>query len=631
MNYLSVINLSKSFGEKILFQNLSFGLDKGDKVALIANNGAGKTSLLKILATSDTQDKGEVIKRQAIRLGFLEQEPSLDDSITIKVLVENTNNQAVAAIKEYHKALKEQSVIHSEETQKAFEKASLTMDHLDAWDYERRMKELLTKFLITNLDQKIGSLSGGQKKRLALALALLEKPDLLLLDEPTNHLDIEMVEWLEQYLIQTPVTLLMVTHDRYFLDRICNKIIELEGGKLYTYKGNFSYYLEKKSLREEASKAETDKARQLMKKELEWLRRMPKARTTKSKARIEAFNDISEKAASKKIVRDINFQIKMSRIGGKILEFQKVSKHYNDIKILDTFSYSFNKGERIGIIGKNGVGKTSFLNVLAGLENPDSGNVITGETIVFGYYTQEGLKLKEDKKVIDVIKDIAEVIVMGNGSSLSASQFLFQFMFTAEMQHTLVSKLSGGEKRRLNLLTVLVKNPNFLILDEPTNDLDIFTLNKLEEFLSDFGGCLILVSHDRYLLDKLTDHLFIFDGDGMVMNFYGSYTGYRFAKDEEEKQQMKFKSADKKNQRKFDQPAKPAKKSKLTFKEKIEFEQLEKEITELENEKMTIEESISSGFNSYDDLERLSKRIALLINEIENKTLRWIDLADYSG
>jgi ATP-binding cassette subfamily F protein uup len=630
MNYLSVNNISKSFGEKILFKELSFGLNKGEKVALIANNGAGKTSLLRILAVPGTQDSGDVIRRQGLKLGFLEQEPLFDESRTIKMLFESEKNQAISAIKAYNKALSDQLVNHSEETQKAFEKASEAMEHSDAWDYERKMTELLTKFNITNLDQKIFSLSGGQKKRLALALALLDKPDLLLLDEPTNHLDIEMVEWLEQYLIQSPVTLLMVTHDRYFLDRICTKIIELEAGKLYTYKGNFSFYLEKKSLREEVSQAENDKARQLMKKELEWIRRMPKARTTKSKARIEAFKDISEKAVPKTKARDLNFHIKMSRMGGKILEFQKVSKHYDDIKILDEFSYSFIKGERIGIIGKNGVGKTSFLNVLAGKENADSGKVITGETIIFGYYTQDGIQVKEDKKVIDVIKDIAEVIVMGNGSSLTASQFLFQFMFTADMQYTMVSKLSGGEKRRLNLLTVLVKNPNFLILDEPTNDLDIFTLNKLEEFLSEFSGCLILVSHDRYLLDKLTDHLFIFEGNGVVENFYGSYTDYRDIKDESEKQQIKTKSDQKKIAVNAGQPAKPNKKNKLTYKERIEFQQLEKEITEKENEKKTIEEALSSGFNSYDEMERMSRRIAILIDEIEQKTLRWIDLAGSS-
>jgi len=428
MNYLSVYNLSKSFGEKILFHDISFGLNKGDKVGLIANNGAGKTSLLRILAIPGFQDTGSVIRRQGLTLGFLEQEPSFDESHTIRTLFESEKNKAVSAIKAYSKALKEQSVNHSGETQKAFEKAIEAMDHSDAWDYERKMTELLTKFNITNIEQKISSLSGGQKKRLALALTLFDKPDLLLLDEPTNHLDIEMVEWLEQYLIQSPVTLLMVTHDRYFLDRICTRIIELDGGKLYTYNGNFSFYLEKKSLREEVSKAESDKARQLMKKELEWIRRMPKARTTKSKARIDAFKDIREKAAPTTKVRDINFRIKMSRMGGKILEFQKVSKRYDDIKILDEFSYSFIKGERIGIIGKNGAGKTSFLNVLAGKERADSGKVLTGETIIFGYYTQDGIQVKEDKKVIDVIKDIAEVIVMGNGSSLTASQFLFQFM-----------------------------------------------------------------------------------------------------------------------------------------------------------------------------------------------------------
>jgi ATP-binding cassette subfamily F protein uup len=630
MNYLSVENLSKTYGEKKLFINLNFGLNKGEKVALIARNGTGKSSLLKILSGKEFADGGEVVLRKDIKVGFLEQDPDFDHAISINKLLESSHYEIFSVIREYHKALTAQSENYSTETHNLFELASGRMDQHNAWDYERRMTELLTRFSITELNQTIGSLSGGQKKRLALALVLLDNPDLLLLDEPTNHLDIDMIEWLEKYLSQSSVTLLMVTHDRYFLDSVCNRIIEMDWGKLHHYKGNYAYFLEKKSEREETRKIETEKARQLMKKELEWLRRMPKARTTKSKARIDSFFEIREKAAGNRPVKDINLETMVPRVGGKILELEKVSKGYGNITILNGFDYIFKKGERIGIIGKNGTGKTSFLNVITGKEKADSGSVIKGGTIVFGYYTQEGLKVDEEKKVIDVVKDIAEVVVTGNGSTLSASQFLHHFLFSAEMQYTPVIKLSGGERRRLHLLIVLMKNPNFLILDEPTNDLDISTLNKLEEYLLAFKGCLILVSHDRYFLDKLVDHLFVFDGDGKIQDFYGTYTDYRIYIENQQKLQNKSTSLDKKAGKKEVINLKTKEKTKLTYKEKLEFQTIEREIVNLENEKKTLEKTIGGGENDYQELEKITTRIAYLIEQIDQKTLRWMELASFA-
>jgi len=631
MNYLSAENISKSFTDKVLFSNLSFGLNKGDKVAMIAGNGAGKTSLLRILAGKDAPDNGKLILRNGIKVGFLEQDPDFNQSLSITKYIENSHSEVFTIIRDYKKALEIQSENYTEETHGIFETASTKMDQYHAWDYERRIIELLTRFNITDLEQSIDTLSGGQKKRLALAIVLLDNPDVLLLDEPTNHLDIEMIEWLEKHLSQSNITLLVVTHDRYFLDQVCNRIIELDYGKLYSYSGNYSYFLEKKAEREEIEKSEVDKARQLMKKELEWLRRMPKARTTKSKARIDSFYEISEKAAGNKIKQNINLEIKMTRVGGKILELEKVSKSYDNLKILHHFDYIFKKGERVGIIGKNGAGKTSFLNVLTGKEKSDSGKVIKGETTVFGFYTQEGLKVDENKKVIDVVKDIAEVIITGNGSTLTASQFLHHFLFPAELQHTLVSKLSGGEKRRLLLLTVLIKNPNFLIMDEPTNDLDIPTLNKLEEFLSDFGGCLILVSHDRYFLDKLIDHLFIFKGEGVIHDYYGTYSDYKLSNERLLKTQSKSNATRRKAGKENPDLSVPKEKTKLTYKENLELANLEKEINELEKEKNNLEKAITSGDKNYEELETISKRIANMIKEIDEKTTRWLELASFTN
>lgn len=626
MNYLSVDNLSKSYGEKVLFQDLSFGLKKGDKVALIANNGTGKSSLLKILSGKDVADSGTTNLRKGIKVGYLAQEPLLPEKLSIEKMLQGAVSGTLEIIRKYEKALANQTENYNTTTHKAFEEASSLMDQHNAWDHEHRMKQILSLFNITDLEQKIHSLSGGQKKRLALALVLIENPDLLILDEPTNHLDIDMIEWLEKYLIRSNITLLMVTHDRYFLDRICNNILELSDGKLFRHNGNYEYFLEKKAEREELEKTELHKARQLMKKELQWMRRMPQARATKSKARIDAFYKTKEKAGRKISDKQLQLDVKMSRVGGKILELDKVSKSYGNIRIAEEFEYIFKKGEKIGIIGKNGVGKTSFLNLLTGFEDVDSGMVIKGETIKFGYYKQEGIAVKEDKRVIDVVKEIAEVIEMADGSRLTASQFLQHFMFTPEMQFAYVSNLSGGEKRRLYLLTILIKNPNFLILDEPTNDLDLLVLNKLEEFLMGFKGCLILVSHDRYFLDKLSDHLFIFEGEGKIRDYYGLYSEYRQEEDELERKQSKEKTEEKRAALSREKEEKKKVKTKLSFKEKLEYENLEKEIGELENEKSELESRIDSGEMNYEQLGQVSSRIAELMNLIDEKTLRWMEL-----
>ncbi|PLW94471.1 MAG: ABC transporter, partial [Marinilabiliales bacterium] len=500
MNYLSAENLSKTYGDKALFEGLSFGLHKGEKTALIANNGTGKSTLLKILAGKETPDTGQVTLRDGIKTAFLEQDPHFEPGFTIDELIASSHSSVSKVIKKYNNAILAESELHSAETQKNLEKATTEMDHVQAWDYDRRLKQLLSLFRISNTSAQIDVLSGGEKKRLSLALVLLDEPELLILDEPTNHLDVDMIEWLEAYLSRSNLTLFMVTHDRYFLDRVCNHILEMSYGQLYYHNGNYEYFLQKKAERDDIQQVETDKARQLMKKELEWLRRQPKARTHKSKSRIQAFDDIKEKATGLRKEQELDLQLNVTRIGGKILEIEHLKKRYGNIKIVEDFNYMFKKGERIGIIGKNGSGKTSFLNLITDNEKPDSGRVETGQTVIFGYYRQAGITLADDKKVIDVVKEIAEVVQMGDGNTISASRFLELFMFPPEVQYKQVGLLSGGEKRRLNLLTVLIKNPNFLILDEPTNDLDLLVLNRLEEFLLNYSGCLILVSHDRYFL-----------------------------------------------------------------------------------------------------------------------------------
>ena len=627
MNYLSVDNLGKNYGEKVLFEGLTFGLSQGDKMALIANNGTGKSSLLKIISEDEVPDCGSITLRNGIKTGYLSQEPNFEDSLSIQAIISSSNTQLTQYIREYEEAVQAQSDDFSPTNQKRFEEATANMDETNAWDYERKMQQILSKFNITDLEQKVGDLSGGQKKRLSLAMLLLDDPELLLLDEPTNHLDVEMIEWLEKYLQQQKITLLMVTHDRYFLDRVCNHILEMEGGHLYHHKGNYAYFLEKREEREAAFDTEISKAGKLLKQELEWMRRSPKARTTKSKARITNFDKIKDKANSKKVKQELKLEIKMSRVGGKILELKKVYKSYGDLKILEGFDYTFKKGERIGIIGRNGVGKSTFLNILTENETPDSGKVNVGETIVYGYFNQKGIQLKEDKRVIEVLKDIAEVIVMANGSKVTASQLLTHFMFPPAMQFTHISKLSGGERRRLYLLTVLMKNPNFLILDEPTNDLDLLTLNKLEEFLLQFGGCLIIVSHDRYFMDKLTDHLFVFQGDGIIKDEYCSYSELREKQILEEKES---KNAYKQKAVKVVEEAPKKEKKKFSFKEKFEYDSLEKEIETLEAEKKQLETDLLVEGISFQQINELSEKLGIAMNSIDEKSIRWMELDEMS-
>ena len=627
MNYLSVDNISKAYGEKTLFTDVSFGLNKGDKVALIANNGAGKSTLLRIMAGEEIGDTGTVTTRSGIKISMLHQEPIFEKGQTVNEIIKNTDSGLIEIIRDYESAIQRHSAISSKESQQTLELATSQMDIHKAWDYERRLKQLLEKFNINELDRQVETLSGGQIKRLSIALTLLNDPDILLLDEPTNHLDIEMIEWLEKQLQNSSITLLMVTHDRYFLDRICNSIIEINSGNIYRHKGNYSYFLEKKFEREDAGRIEVDKARKLMKKELEWMRRMPKARTTKSKARIDNFANIKDKATSTKPESELKLGVHMSRVGNKILEMENVTKCYDDIVIVKGFDYVFKKGERIGLVGKNGVGKTSFLNLIMKLEKPDSGSIVSGETINFGYYKQEGINIKETQTVLEVVKDIAEIIPTGKGGTLTASQFLNQFMFPPKVQNDYVSKLSGGERRRLYLLTVLVKNPNFLILDEPTNDLDLITLNKFEEFLGDFKGCLILVSHDRYFLDKLVDHLFVFEGDGKIVDYHSNYTEYRIRSDKKEKKSKSELSAKKRSKKGTIKPT--SEKTKLSYKEKKEYESLTSEIEELEQEKKAIETEINSGESNYEELAKLSLRIGEVLELIDQKTLRWMELDEY--
>ena len=617
MNYLSVENISKSYGERILFEQLFFGLSKGDKMALIANNGSGKSTMLKIIAGKDVSESGKITVRNGIRIGYLEQDPLFNEEFTINEFLDNSNSDIMQIIKAYDKALELQSNDYNDVTSKNFQEASLLMDKANAWNFNNDLKQILSRFKIHDLDQNLKDLSGGQRKRLSLAILIMDAPELLLLDEPTNHLDIEMIEWLEKYLNNQNITLLMITHDRYFLDRVCNHILELEDGKLYHHKGNYTYFLQKRAEREANFNTELSKAGRLMKKELEWIRKTPQARTTKSKARVDNFENIKQKANSKKVKQELKLEVKMSRVGGKILELKKVYKSYGELTILSGFDYVFKNGERIGIIGDNGVGKSTFLNIITQKEKADSGKINIGETIVYGYFNQKGIELKEDKRVIEVLKDIADVIIMANGSKISASQLLEHFMFDGHMQYTYVSKLSGGEKRRLYLLTVLMKNPNFLILDEPTNDLDLLTLNKLEEFLLDFKGCLILVSHDRYFMDKLTDHLFVFRGNGLIEDHYCNYSELRVKQNKEVKNKRKvLKNENQKNLQ------------KITYAEKKEYKNLERQISKLEDEKNVIETSFKDSTMDYEMMMKKNKELDELNKRIDDKMLRWMELEE---
>lgn len=631
INYFSAENLSKSFGEQVLFEGLTFGLARGDKTALIARNGTGKTTLLRILSGKMEPDSGEFTFRGGIKTAFLEQSPELDGSKTVDELILTTNTPVLELIQRYERALDLHAEHQSAETAKTLEEASNEMDQVDAWDYERRLKQLLDLFRITDTSQVVSKLSGGEKKRLALALVLLDEPDLLVLDEPTNHLDIDMIEWLERYLSQSNLTLLMVTHDRYFLDRVCNRIIEMSQGKMFHYQGNYELFLQKRIEREELRKVESEKATQLMKKELEWLRRSPKARTGKSKARIDAFDGIEEKAKRVSEHGELKLQVKSPRLGGKILDLEKISKAYGPAKIIREFTYKFSKAERLGVIGKNGTGKTTFLDVISEMEPQDSGTIDRGETVVMGYYRQLGQTWKQGQRVIDAVKEFAEVVKMADGKTISASQFLEHFLFSPESQYKMISKLSGGELRRLHLLTVLIKNPNFLILDEPTNDLDLFALNKMEEFLLSFKGCLIIVSHDRYFLDKLTDHLFIFEGDGNIKDHYGTYSAY--SREQELKEKKLKKNLEKPSVKQGNTSGKNTgvkAKTKLSYKEQQEYNRLEPEIEELEQEKASLEAELGAGKLDYESLEKKSKRVSEVIDLIEAKLQRWMELGQYA-
>ena len=617
MNYLSVQDLGKSYGVQTLFKGLNFGVDQGQKVALVARNGTGKTTILRALAGLEPPDTGEIVYRKGIQVAFLKQESDFGDAKTVFEAIYESENPILLAIRAYEAAL-----LNPDDTN-IFQKAFDQMDRMEAWDYEVKVKTILSKLKLDDLQQEVSILSGGQRKRLSLAKILIDQPDFLILDEPTNHLDLEMIEWLQEYLSKEQITLFIVTHDRYFLDAICNEILELEEGDLYRYKGNYTYYLEKKEERQAILQTNIDKAKNLYSKELEWMRRQPKARGTKSKARIESFYDI-EKSAKKKIKNDkIQLEVQMTRLGSKILELHKVSKAYGDLKILDQFTYTFKKRDRVGIVGKNGVGKTTVLNMLTGTESIDAGKIVVGDTVEIGYYTQKGMKMDEGKRVIEIVRDIAEYIPLVGGRKMTAAQLLERFLFSKDAQWKHVSVLSGGEKKRLYLLTILMKNPNFLILDEPTNDLDLITLKVLEEFLEEFEGCIITVSHDRYFMDRLVDHLFIFEGEGQVRDFPGNYTDYR-ANISNDAKLKQTKSKDKvivKNNV-------AEQKRKLTYKEKKEYDTIESVIDALEQEKTTIGAQFNDPDLNPEKMKELGKRIKEIDDEIAEKTDRWMELAE---
>ena len=618
--YLQVENLTKSFGDLVLFNGISFGIAEGQRIGLIAKNGSGKTTLLNILADKEGYDEGKITFRRDLRVGYLEQSPKYPEELTVLEACFYHGNSTVELIKEYERCMETPG-------NPGMDELLVRMEHEKAWDYERRAKQILSQLKIRDFSQKIGHLSGGQLKRVALANILITEPDLLILDEPTNHLDLDMTEWLEEYLNRGSLSLLMVTHDRYFLDRVCSEIIEIDNRQLYSYKGNYSYYLEKRQERIEATNAEIARANNLYRTELEWMRRMPQARGHKARYREEAFYELEKVAKQRTYDANVKLDVKASYIGSKIFEANHLCKRFGDLKILDDFSYIFARYEKMGIVGNNGTGKSTFIKILMGLEKPDSGTLDIGETVRFGYYSQEGLQFNEQMKVIDVITDIAEVIELGNGKRLTASQFLQHFLFTPETQHSYVYKLSGGERRRLYLCTVLMRNPNFLVLDEPTNDLDIVTLQVLEEYLQNFKGCVIVVSHDRYFMDKVVDHLLVFKGQGDIRDFPGNYSDYRdwkLAKAEHEKEAAKPKEEKTQRVRLND-------KRRMTFKERKEFEQLEKEIAALEEEKKQIEDALCSGTLSVDELTEKSKRLPLLNDELDEKTMRWLELSEIEG
>ncbi|MDC0629403.1 ABC-F family ATP-binding cassette domain-containing protein [Flavobacteriaceae bacterium] len=613
MNYLNVEHISKSYGELILFEGLSFSIHKDQKIAFVAKNGTGKTSILNILSGKDAPDTGQIIYRKGLRTTFLPQEPNLDQELTVEETIFNSDNPILKVINTYHAALE------NPEDTTLYQTAFDDMERYQAWDFETQYTQILFKLKLENLDQKVSALSGGQQKRLALANTLLSKPDLLILDEPTNHLDLEMIEWLESFFAKENITLFMVTHDRYFLERVCSEIIELDEGSIYNYKGNYSYYLEKKEERIEREAIETNKSKQLFKKELGWMRRQPKARTTKSKSRIDDFYEIKERASKRRNDHQVQLEINMERLGSKILEIHNVSKAFDDKVILDKFDYVFQRGERIGIIGKNGTGKSTFLNMITGGLKPDSGKIIQGETLKFGYYTQDGIKPKPQQKVIDVVREFGDYIPLTKGKQISAQQLLERFLFSRKKQYDFVEKLSGGERKRLYLCTVLIQNPNFLILDEPTNDLDIVTLNVLENFLLDFPGCLLVVSHDRYFMDKIVDHLFVFRGGGKLEDFPGNYSDFRTYEDS-----VPVASTPKKIASKKDNIIQSE--AKLSFNEQKELKNLESKLKSLEFDKKELEAKFLVPDIDMEAINSLSEELKTIQQIIEDKELRWLEL-----
>ncbi|MBT7529225.1 MAG: ABC-F family ATP-binding cassette domain-containing protein [Flavobacteriaceae bacterium] len=612
MNYLNVENISKSYGEVTLFKGITFSIHKGQKIAFVAKNGTGKTSILKIISGEDSSDSGNITYRKNIAVSFLSQDPKFDDSLTIEQSVFNSENPILKVIANYEKA-----ILNSEDEEN-YQKAFEDMELFQAWDFETQYKQILFKLKLDKINQKVGELSGGQKKRLSLANALINKPDLLVLDEPTNHLDLEMIEWLESYFAKENITLFMVTHDRYFLERVCNEILELDQGELHSYKGNYSYYLEKRKDRVERQAIEHGKVKQLFKKELSWMRKQPKARTTKSKSRIDDFKEIKQRAQQRRVEHEVQLELNMERLGTKIIELVKVSKSYEEKVILDQFNYMFQRGERVGIIGKNGTGKSTFLDILTGKTGPESGKIIIGDTVKFGYYTQNGIKVKEDQKVIDVVRDFGDFIPLKKGKQISAQQLLERFLFSRQKQYDFVEKLSGGERKRLYLCTILIQNPNFLILDEPTNDLDIVTLNVLESFLLDFPGCVIVVSHDRYFMDKVVDHLLVFKGNGDIEDFPGNYSDYRSYEDSK----PVFKKEPKK-----DKIWKGSSKNKLSYNEEKELKNIETKIKSLVHKKKELEKEFVNDSLSQDKILLMSKKLEKVINEINTREERWFELS----
>ena len=615
--YLQVEGLTKSFGDLVLFRDISFGIGEGQRVGLIAPNGSGKTTLLNVLAGKDGHDAGNIVFRRDLKVGYLEQSPTYPEELTVLEACFYHGNETVNLIREYEHCLETPG-------NPGLDDLLLRMDHANAWDYERKAKQILSQLNVRHSSQPVGQLSGGQLKRVALANVLINEPDFLMLDEPTNHLDLDMTEWLEEYLKQGALSLLMVTHDRYFLDRVCSEILEIDNKQTYSYKGNYSYYLEKRQERIDATNAEIARANNLYRTELEWMRRMPQARGHKARYREEAFYELEKVAKQRSYNREVKLDMKASYIGSKIFEADHLCKRFDDVVILDDFSYIFARYEKMGIVGNNGTGKSTFIKILMGLETPDSGALDIGETVRFGYYSQEGLQFDEQMKVIDVVQDIAEVVELGNGKRLTASQFLQYFLFTPEKQHSYVYKLSGGERRRLYLCTVLMRNPNFLVLDEPTNDLDIVTLQVLEEYLQNFKGCVIVVSHDRYFMDKVVDHLLVFNGQGDIRDFPGNYTDYREWKEAKMRQE-------KKDEKQVDPKTAKVRlndKRRMSFKERREFEQLELDIAALEAEKAQIEAALCSGTLSVEELTDKSKRLPALNDELDEKTMRWLELSE---